>query len=189
MNTATSAPSTMFPRRSVLRSPLRQPLNSIARPSFRPLQRPYSLPRPRPPSLGAKIWFRKDGTPRSKLRGLAITSLLGFAAVVSLATVGWQRANETYICLQRVDSEYATTDFSSFHAALQYFTNLCGPWLGSPQVFCRSLTLVTEHDEALRDAVHTILYDAGRRHTKSWSPWKRAMNCWWGAIPRNSGGY
>jgi regulator of protease activity HflC (stomatin/prohibitin superfamily) len=65
--------------------------------------------------------------------------------------------------LQRVDSEYATTDFSSFHAALQYFTNLCGPWLGSPQVFCRSLTLVTEHDEALRDAVHTILCDAGEK--------------------------
>ncbi|KAJ7755360.1 hypothetical protein DFH07DRAFT_822028 [Mycena maculata] len=114
----------MFPLRNLLRPSLnRLPLS--LRPAVRPLQlrprlRPYSYAA-RPASLGDRIWFRPDGTPRSKIRGLVITALVwtGVSAITifHLFAVAKQ--------LQRVDRErYATAPLDTFGGALSYFEDL-----------------------------------------------------------------
>ncbi|KAJ7353244.1 hypothetical protein DFH08DRAFT_856321 [Mycena albidolilacea] len=116
----------MIPLRSVLmRSPLRlTSLRTAARPSpFRFLQaRPYS-PQTQRSSLDARIFFRADGTRRSKLRGLLITGIR--ANVTPPAVLSVQRAVHAGLARVRsVDAHYAGTDFGDYQAALAYFVEL-----------------------------------------------------------------
>ncbi|KAJ7216590.1 hypothetical protein GGX14DRAFT_605359 [Mycena pura] len=127
----------MIPLRGALHSNLR--LTSL-RSAFRPgpfrLQTRQYLHTSRPSIWTEKIWFRADGAPRSKARGLAIT--------LGCLYVGWQTSNEpaseeslantaltaekisaTLMALQRIDSEeYASVDFSRYPASLDYFARL-----------------------------------------------------------------
>ncbi|KAJ7695443.1 hypothetical protein B0H17DRAFT_1055904 [Mycena rosella] len=160
----------MFPLRSFLRPTRFQALRPAARlqPFRTPLQRPYYIQTPRPSSLGARIMFRPDGTRRSKLRGLILTSLLAGLGYATWATLLVVEALDyehyllsTLVYIQRVDYDYATVSFADFGAALAYFEELCG-YFGqgdvSPEMvdaFFRDVATF-----AARDVVHAIVRDA-----------------------------
>ncbi|KAJ7755369.1 hypothetical protein DFH07DRAFT_743240 [Mycena maculata] len=126
----------MFPLRSLLRPSLNR-LTSL-RPAVRPPQSRPSLLRTyyypaRPASWGAQIWFRADGTPRSKLRGLVLTSLLAGALYATWSTLLVVEAldYERYLLtalvhIQRVDYDYTTAPLDGFAGALAYFADLAG---------------------------------------------------------------
>ncbi|KAJ7353281.1 hypothetical protein DFH08DRAFT_856423 [Mycena albidolilacea] len=120
----------MIPLRSVLlRSPLRlTSLRPAARPSpFRFLQaRPYS-PQTQRSSLGARIFFRADGTRRSKLRGLLIAGILLSVPAYWAYHYNAQLQRAVHAGLARVrsvDAHYAGTEFGDYQAALAYFVEL-----------------------------------------------------------------
>ncbi|KAJ7484765.1 hypothetical protein FB451DRAFT_1025467 [Mycena latifolia] len=160
----------MFPLRTFLRSTRLQTLRPASRPSpFRTsLQRPYYIQTPRPSTLGARIWFRADGTPRSKLRGLVLTSLLSGLAYATWTTLLVVEALDyehyllsTLVYIQRIDYDYATVSFADFDAALAYFEELCG-YFGQGDVpqdmiaaFFRDLAVF-----GAREVVHGIVRDA-----------------------------
>ncbi|EAU92500.1 hypothetical protein CC1G_00719 [Coprinopsis cinerea okayama7 len=82
---------------------------------------------PRPPGLGAKIWYRRDGQPRSKLTGaLFVGSALFAIAFLSAidALDEYNQANYILLCLvflQKTDITYATTDFTNGTETRNYF--------------------------------------------------------------------
>ncbi|KAJ7096753.1 hypothetical protein B0H15DRAFT_773949 [Mycena belliarum] len=136
---------------------------------FRPsLRRPYYVQTARPATLGARIWFRPDGTPRSKLRGLILTSVLSGLAYATWLTLSVVEALDyehyllsTLVYIQRVDYDYATVSFADFDAALTFFEELCG-YFGQGDIppemvesFFRDLAATNE-----RDIVHNIVRDA-----------------------------
>ncbi|KAJ7512074.1 hypothetical protein B0H11DRAFT_1699041 [Mycena galericulata] len=123
----------MFPLRRLLR-PARLPSlrPAVRSPPLRPLQRSYYYA-PRPASWGARIWFRADGTPRSKVRGLVITSLLAAAlyatwnTLLVLEVLDYEHyLLSTLVYIQRVDYDYANAELDTFKGALTYFEELCG---------------------------------------------------------------
>ncbi|KAJ6499515.1 hypothetical protein C8R47DRAFT_971414 [Mycena vitilis] len=157
---------------SVLRAVLRTRLRPAARPSFRAPQRSYYLHTPRPPTLGAKIWFRADGTPRSKVRGLVITSLLSGLLYATWQTLLVVEALDyehyllsTLVHIQRVDYDYAAVALDSYRGALDYFADMCA-YLGQGDVPPEMLdtffgdVVAFEHDTQRRDAAHAIVRDA-----------------------------
>jgi len=86
----------------------------------------------RPPGRAAKLWFRADGTPRSKLRGAIYTALatttvltlLSFAEIVGeYDKVNYVLTSLVYI--QFTDSAYNSVDFSDERSARNYFFDLC----------------------------------------------------------------
>ncbi|KAJ6590614.1 hypothetical protein DFH09DRAFT_908225 [Mycena vulgaris] len=157
----------MFPLRNFLRSTRFQALRPAARP-LRPFQRQYYIQTPRPASLGAKLWFRADGTPRSKVRGIIITSILSGLLYATWTTLLVVEALDyehyllsTLVYIQRVDYDYATVSFANFRGALEYFAELCG-YFGqgdvSPEMlanFFRDVAAYADHD-----VVHAIVRDA-----------------------------
>ncbi|KAJ6571697.1 hypothetical protein B0H19DRAFT_1130778 [Mycena capillaripes] len=163
----------MIPLRHVLRSSLRlQSLRPALRPAFRPPQRPYYMQTPRPTTLGAKIWFRADGTPRSKIRGLVITSLLSGLLYATWQTLLVVEAldYEHYLLsvlvhIQRVDYDYSTIAFDSYRGALAYFAEVCA-YLGQGDVPPEMLdtffddVIAFEQDAERREAAHAIVRDA-----------------------------
>ncbi|CAK5272891.1 unnamed protein product, partial [Mycena citricolor] len=110
----------------------------------------YTYPS-RPASLGARIWFRPDGTPRSKLKGIAIATLFGAAlystwtTLLLLEDLAYENAlMAALIHIQRVDYELfpggRAHDFSTElnadgsddvdgladpRVAVEYFASLC----------------------------------------------------------------
>ncbi|KAJ7039786.1 hypothetical protein C8F04DRAFT_1032813 [Mycena alexandri] len=166
----------MFPLRSFLRSSTRlSSFRPLIRPSFRPPQRPYYLfnNTPRPASLGARIWLRRDGQPRSKVRGLVITSLLSGLIYATWNTLLVVEALDyehyllsTLVYIQRVDYDYSTVSFEGFKEALTYFSDMCAYFCQGDDVpqemvdaFFRDVATF-ETDPALRDTVHGIMRDA-----------------------------
>ncbi|KAJ7237300.1 hypothetical protein B0H12DRAFT_1026412 [Mycena haematopus] len=121
----------MISLRRVLHSAPR--LRSATRPAFRPFQaRPYYV-QPRPPTWSARIWFRADGTPRSKVRGLVITSVLSGLLYATWSTLLVVEALDyehyllsTLVHIQRVDYDYSTIPFAqSYVASVRYFEEMC----------------------------------------------------------------
>lgn len=86
-----------------------------------------------------------------------------------MTTVGWQLKKSAFVHLQRVDSKYATTDFSSFSVGLDYFVDLWGATPTSPRasrrlvIFFRHVSAFADGDEALRQAAHAIMCDAAEK--------------------------
>ncbi|KAJ7151149.1 hypothetical protein C8R46DRAFT_1123421 [Mycena filopes] len=165
----------MLPLRSFLRSSTRlSSFRPAARPSFRPQQRPYYLfnNTPRPTSLGARIWFRRDGTPRSKIRGLVITSLLSGLIYTTWNTLLVVEALDyehyllsTLVYIQRVDYDYPALK-EGFKESLAYFADLCAYFCQGDDVpqemvdsFFRDVAAF-EADPTLCDTVHAIMRDA-----------------------------
>ncbi|KAF8640398.1 hypothetical protein AX17_000067 [Amanita inopinata Kibby_2008] len=96
--------------------------------------RAYQVPSfsARPNSLAAKIWFRKDGTPRSKWKGIAHASLLIFAVYTAYTTLvvisEFGNVNallHILVLVQRADLEYSSADLSTPQGALSYFRDVC----------------------------------------------------------------
>ncbi|KAJ7336262.1 hypothetical protein DFH08DRAFT_749341 [Mycena albidolilacea] len=122
----------MNPLRSVLRSTPR--LRPPPRPAFRPFQaRPYYVQTARPATWSARLWFRADGTPRSKIRGLVITSVLSGLVYATWSTLLVVEALDyehyllsTLVHIQRVDYDYSTVPFTtSYTASVKYFAEMC----------------------------------------------------------------
>ncbi|KAF8189827.1 hypothetical protein K438DRAFT_932647 [Mycena galopus ATCC 62051] len=150
---------------------------------FRSLQaRMYSLDHDRtsqPTATGsARIWVR--GTPqRFKLRGLVISSLI--ASLLSGLIYIWSTESDTLhrrglkldavsalVRVQFVDSEkYATVDFSSYQASLDYFAHLLGftPYLTTlkPGRDLFEVFSFEFEDTKRRDQVHTILRETAEK--------------------------
>ncbi|KAJ7637156.1 hypothetical protein FB45DRAFT_742359 [Roridomyces roridus] len=123
----------MLPLRTLLRPTRIQPLRQAF---SRTLQRPYYYSRPA--TLGARIWYRPDGTPRSKIRGLVTATLASMALYVTWNTLlvveelDYERyLLGTLVYIQRVDYDaYPTRDeLDTFNGALTYFEELCGYFL------------------------------------------------------------
>ncbi|KAI3595828.1 nfx1-type zinc finger-containing protein 1 [Moniliophthora roreri] len=91
--------------------------------------------------ISQKIWYRKDGTPRSKIRGLIITLLASGFILVSTAALDVMQDLEdltfqfaSMLQVQRVDfEEFNQVDFEDFKHTATYFSNLCTPFLVTPQ--------------------------------------------------------
>ncbi|KAJ7237302.1 hypothetical protein B0H12DRAFT_1139145 [Mycena haematopus] len=147
-------------------SPLR--LSSLRPGIFR------SLNTSRPTTWSAKIWFRANGTRRSFVSILVITSLLS-----GLLYMKWDiytalgrevRAHEavsTLVRIQCVDSaEYAGVDFSSYTASLNYFVHLYAFYAHLPLKLLSpdrllAAGLLLEHTDK-RDEAHTIMCEAAK---------------------------
>ncbi|KAF7350425.1 hypothetical protein MVEN_01347500 [Mycena venus] len=143
---------------SVLRpTPRLTSLGLAFRPSSFCLQMRHYAHKARPATWGARVWFRSDGTPRSKVRGLVITSI-----IFGLLYVTQDRArSQAQSLLARVrcvdDEEYAQVDFSSYCAASDYFDKLCA-----------SLSLSVEfysfpEDAKRREEAHTLVREAAEK--------------------------
>ncbi|KAF8189833.1 hypothetical protein K438DRAFT_1529247, partial [Mycena galopus ATCC 62051] len=87
----------------------------------------------RPATWSARIWFRADGTPRSKVRGLVITSVLSGLLYATWSTLLVVEALDyehyllsTLVHIQRVDYDYSTVPFAhSYAASVEYFEEMC----------------------------------------------------------------
>ncbi|KAJ7145332.1 hypothetical protein C8R43DRAFT_926778 [Mycena crocata] len=161
----------MLPLRSFLRPTRFSSLRSAVRPTpSRPfLQRSVYLFNPRPVSLGARIWFKPDGTPRSKIRGLVITSIVSGLLYATWSTLLVVEALDyehyllsTLVHIQRTDYDYSTVTFASFREALAYFAELCA-YFGQgdipPEMLAAFFRDVAswEGDAALGERVHGIV--------------------------------
>ncbi|KAK7046647.1 hypothetical protein R3P38DRAFT_2874963 [Favolaschia claudopus] len=123
----------MLPLRSVLRS---TPRTACQRPisRLRPLQlRNYYVPTARSSTWSARVWYRADGTPRSKVRGLVIATILSGLLYATWSTLLVVEALDyehyllsTLVHIQRVDYDYSTIPFAtSYAASVQYFADMC----------------------------------------------------------------
>ncbi|KAF7350421.1 hypothetical protein MVEN_01347100 [Mycena venus] len=124
----------MIPLRSVvLRSTPRLALRPPARPAFLPLQARQYYVHTRPATWSSRIWYRADGTPRSKVRGLVITSVLSGLLYATWTTLLVVEALDyehyllsTLVHIQRVDYDYSTVPFAtSYAASVEYFADMC----------------------------------------------------------------
>ncbi|PFH48110.1 hypothetical protein AMATHDRAFT_66206 [Amanita thiersii Skay4041] len=125
----------------------------------------------RPNTLGARVWFRKDGTPRSKWKGVAYSSLIfctlyiGYAMLVLIQEL--DSANNMYAILvhiQRADIDFSTANLSTPKGALAYFRQLCESFEGIPEGVLDTFTdniaifLSSEvYDESAKAEIHRIL--------------------------------
>jgi len=87
-----------------------------------------------------RLWYRSDGTPRSRLTGLVVASISSAAlytmySMLSLM-VEYEAANYMLNCLihiQRADSDYPSVDITSPESTLLHFRELCAAFGDIPQ--------------------------------------------------------
>ncbi|KAF8189834.1 hypothetical protein K438DRAFT_1832163 [Mycena galopus ATCC 62051] len=171
----------MIPLRSVVHRPLQLSSSPVIRPGvFLFLQaRRYSFEKPT--TWSTRIKFRPDGAPRFTVRTIIIASLIT-SMLSGLVYLNWLTYNASRIMgmehllvssladIQSVDvEEYASVDFSSYRASLDYFAHLyAAATTKSPPTMPRdlfeswsALEGTTKEDEA-----HTILRDVAKEvHT------------------------
>ncbi|KAF8902252.1 hypothetical protein CPB84DRAFT_1729146 [Gymnopilus junonius] len=111
---------------TILRSGLQIPRRSLR--VSTPLTQVYQ---PRGPGVLAKIRFRPDGKPRSRMVGLAFGTLLLFNVFTLFMTYDIVEDSEialgllaSIIYLQHLDKEYQTVDFEDLGATYAYFKKL-----------------------------------------------------------------
>ncbi|KAK7046637.1 hypothetical protein R3P38DRAFT_2874899 [Favolaschia claudopus] len=168
--------TTMIPRLRLLHIPHR-PL-----PFPRVHARSYSLPSLRRP-WSSRIWYRADGTPRSKVRGLLTTSLI-ISVLWSYATTkrlqfisAFHSVVSALVRVQRVDTDaYASVDFTSYQSSLDYFHRLFNQEAqliskdkaDVHQKFFARLAALNDnsspsHDPTKRDRAHAIVVEAAQQ--------------------------
>ncbi|KAJ7057845.1 hypothetical protein C8F01DRAFT_991558 [Mycena amicta] len=149
-----------------------------ARPSIQTHRRPYLVYSPRPATWSARLWYRLDGSPRSKIRGLVFSAL----SFLSLSLKVWSTLLvvealdyehyllSTLVYIQRVDYEYLSVPFSDLPRALAYFEELVGYFVQGdvpPEMlaaFFQDLGLLAE-SSGMHEKIHTIIREsAGAVH-------------------------
>ncbi|KAF5385294.1 hypothetical protein D9615_000934 [Tricholomella constricta] len=172
----------MLARRAVARSFLHLRHNAIKPTRDRAFSYlpPHAQFQARPPTWSAKLWYRRDGTPRSRLKGLIIGTIASatlYTMYTMLALVDeFDTANyllSGLIHIQRIDTEYSSVDPSEFKSIHSYFQEMCSALFGDiPQQMIDDFfgdvdALVgSSKDEAHRvlretcEEVHMILVDS-----------------------------
>ncbi|KAF7300679.1 hypothetical protein HMN09_00953600 [Mycena chlorophos] len=159
--------------------PTSTPLARVARP-LRPISLPQQVPRrtyflyptqTRPQTLSGWVWYRRDGTPRSKLKGLVFGSLLlgGLYATWSTLLVVEALDYEHYLLstlvyIQRVDYEFNSVSLSDVNSTLTYFEELVGYFVQPDgdvssemlRAFFADLAMLAESPEQ-RERIHGII--------------------------------
>ncbi|KAG7100187.1 hypothetical protein E1B28_001964 [Marasmius oreades] len=144
--------------------------NTRFKPQITALRPFHSTSRPLQSSLSSRIsqrvWYRKDGTSRSKVRG-AIYTLIGSVAVLTgiAALEVMEDLQELVLQLaamlqvQRVDfEEYSTIDFSDYRQTTQYFESLAKPFLITAQYSDEaSVALFFKHVLEMDDATAAVV--------------------------------
>ncbi|KAJ6631114.1 hypothetical protein B0H10DRAFT_1980898 [Mycena sp. CBHHK59/15] len=164
----------MLPLRSVLRRTpwaTRYPSGPVLlrhAPSRVSQRASYHLPT-HPPTLGARIWFRPDGTPRSKLRGLVATLSLSGLLYATYSTLLIVEALDyehyllaTLVHIQRVDADLAGVPLDDPAAVLAHFAALTEYFSagGVPPALLQGFFLDLAARVPLREEVHAIVRDA-----------------------------
>ncbi|KAG6823467.1 hypothetical protein H0H92_010124, partial [Tricholoma furcatifolium] len=89
---------------------------------------------PRGPGIYAQFRYRKDGTPRSLLKGAAISSISIFTGLMLLVLAQVSEEVEmdnmalrrlVYIHLDCMDTEYGSLDTSDFEDTVKFFVEVC----------------------------------------------------------------
>ncbi|GLB43713.1 hypothetical protein LshimejAT787_1402250 [Lyophyllum shimeji] len=134
----------------------------------------------RPPTWSAKVWYRRDGTPRSRVKGLVIGTAVSATLYTlwSMMTLIEELDTANYLLgglvhIQRIDSEFPSVDTSDFRSMNLYFQEMCSALFGDiPQEmideFFGDIDALTgssrdEAHKALRETcedVHRILVDS-----------------------------
>ncbi|KAF7323875.1 hypothetical protein MKEN_00608900 [Mycena kentingensis (nom. inval.)] len=167
----------MFGLRRIIQLRPRPALSNFRPPAY--TRRSYYIqPEPTRPvaaSWAARLWFRRDGTPRSKLRGLVFTTILSAFLYATWSTLLVVEALDyehyllsTLVYIQRVDYDYTTVPIDEFPSALAYFADLCGYFaLGESNVtpvmlaaFFADVQRLADGEEGLREKIHAILREA-----------------------------
>ncbi|KAF9461931.1 hypothetical protein BDZ94DRAFT_1283301 [Collybia nuda] len=110
----------------------------------RALSLPRCLPRAqlhtRPTTFSGRVWYRSDGTPRSRLKGLLVATLAGgtlYTMYAMLALIDeFDTANYLLSCLihiQRADADLSSVDLSDERSTLAHFRSLCASFGDIPQ--------------------------------------------------------
>ncbi|KAF8079299.1 hypothetical protein FPV67DRAFT_1444451 [Lyophyllum atratum] len=137
----------------------------------------------RPPTWSAKVWYRPDGTPRSRFKGLIIGTIASATLYTLYTTLALVEELDTanyllggLVHIQRIDTEFSKVDVSDFRSIHAYFQEMCNELFGDiPQQMIDdffsdvdNLTAASKEDahKALKDTceqVHQILVDSKGR--------------------------
>ncbi|KAJ7589667.1 hypothetical protein C8J56DRAFT_37948 [Mycena floridula] len=121
------------------------------------------------PTLSQRVWYRKDGTPRSKKRGLIIGGVT--AAILSLLYTmldlldEMQQACASLIFLvhvQRLDYEFTAKPMTEIDTSFAYFEALFRPFIENESDLDYVTQRFSDLDATSREAVHQLiqsLYD------------------------------
>ncbi|KAF7289903.1 hypothetical protein MIND_01365200 [Mycena indigotica] len=143
-------------------------------PSLIPTARPYFIYTTPPTTWSARLWYRKDGSPRSKIRGLVIASILGAGLYATYSTLLVVEALDyehyllsTLVYIQRVDYDFHSIPISQFAPTLDYFQDLVGYFIQGdvpPEMlvaFFQDLAFLAQSSET-QEKIHNIVREAAQ---------------------------
>ncbi|TFK42240.1 hypothetical protein BDQ12DRAFT_677860 [Crucibulum laeve] len=148
---------------------------------------------PPPASWSSRVFFKRDGTPRSKLKGVAFGSIT-FVTLYTMYTMlemlqEFEASNYLLMCLvhiQRADNDLLPSELSNAPYALSHFRELCDSFKDIPHnmfddFFNDIDTLITSRNEGYAQAhkmmkqaseeVHEVLHQSKGR-----DPWETAVD-------------
>ncbi|TFK69893.1 hypothetical protein BDN72DRAFT_767355 [Pluteus cervinus] len=135
--------------------------------------------------MGAKLWFRKDGSPRSKIKGLFIAAFAGASIytfyAMMLLVEEFDTANyllNSLVHIQRADVDLASVDLTDSLSVTSYFRSLCSSFDDIPprmiEDFFREVSHLTGGSA---ESAHRIMRDASEdihkilMRSKGKDPW------------------
>ncbi|KAF8648784.1 hypothetical protein AX16_006166 [Volvariella volvacea WC 439] len=142
----------------------------------------------RKPGIVSRLRYRKDGTPRSKRKGLVIAFITGATLYLIYALMllldDYDTATYILTCLihiQRTDADFPSVDLTSLHSLSSYIQELCHAFEDLPKPLMDDLFQdiaklqgteargVQEVMKGIAEGIHQVLVDS-----KGKSPWQTA---------------
>ncbi|EDR04413.1 uncharacterized protein LACBIDRAFT_304683 [Laccaria bicolor S238N-H82] len=128
----------------------------------------------RPAGLASKFFFRKDGTPRSKVKGLVIGAAAFSTLTLMYAMLDliheYDQTNYLLTCLihiQRADGDFGAVDLLEPSAALSYFRELCSSFTDVPpdviDNFFQDVTRLVRSQGEPAVKAHTVLREVSEK--------------------------
>ncbi|KAJ7589670.1 hypothetical protein C8J56DRAFT_939259 [Mycena floridula] len=157
------------------------------------LIRPVSQFQVPKPTLSQWVWYRKDGTPRSKKRGLIRGGVTAVSLSLLFSTIGLLQILITaehvqcehllfYIQLQRLDYEFASKPMSDMDIAFNYWEELIRPLSkgrldhvpkGFSYMYATSREAIHQLVQGFYEDIHAILQkSAGNERKAASASWR-----------------